>query len=201
VDGLDGAAPTAAIDVRTGVALSDVDPSDVARTHAAEPAASEAGADQTAEFEPREDAAPPAEAAAAAKPTPTPLPGPAPVSTDLPERADQPRKTATEAKPAPIEIPPQALAAVDAAISRFRDPKEEHWRTRWANSMSVVAAEYTAGMANMTPAQRKDAAMRASALTSCANDLLSGAELPPVILLRSPSPIPCAPKGITGRGP
>jgi hypothetical protein len=51
---------------------------------------------------------------------------------------------------------------------------EEQYRAMWARSMTVVAAEYTAGMQNLPPAQRKLAAERAAALTSSAAALVSG---------------------------
>ena len=44
----------------------------------------------------------------------------------------------------------------------------------WADAMTDVAAEFTAGMADLSPAERQEASHRAALLTSCANQLLSG---------------------------
>jgi hypothetical protein len=44
----------------------------------------------------------------------------------------------------------------------------------WATAMAEVAGEYTTDLPNLLPAERKVASLRASALSSCANELLSG---------------------------
>jgi hypothetical protein len=44
--------------------------------------------------------------------------------------------------------------------------------------MSLVADEFTASLPNLSPGERKIASIRAAALSSCANHLLSGAAPP-----------------------
>jgi hypothetical protein len=73
----------------------------------------------------------------------------------------------------PIQLAQQTQRTVVHADPPARSP-EEQYRAMWARSMTVVAAEYTAGMQNLPPAQRKLAAERAAALTSSAAALVSG---------------------------
>jgi hypothetical protein len=55
---------------------------------------------------------------------------------------------------------------------------EQQWQGIWAAAMADVAAEYTADIPNLSPKQRRAASLRAAALTSCANDLLTGNHAP-----------------------
>jgi hypothetical protein len=51
-------------------------------------------------------------------------------------------------------------------------------RTEWAAAMSDVAGEYTASLIHLPAEERKIASLRAAALSSCANQLLTG-DAPP----------------------
>jgi hypothetical protein len=44
----------------------------------------------------------------------------------------------------------------------------------WGAAMNDVAAEYTAGLASLSPAERHAARVRANVLSNCANELMSG---------------------------
>ena len=68
-------------------------------------------------------------------------------------------------QPAPQPTPAQPLT-------------EQQCHAIWAASMAEVAAEYTASLASLPPRERKHASMRAAALSSTANALLSGT-IPP----------------------
>jgi hypothetical protein len=50
----------------------------------------------------------------------------------------------------------------------------------WASAMTEVASEFTTDLENLPPAERKLASRRAAALSSCANQLLSG-DVPPAL--------------------
>ncbi|MDR3532582.1 MAG: hypothetical protein P4L90_18765 [Rhodopila sp.] len=71
--------------------------------------------------------------------------------------------------PAPIAAPPAAAPTAAAPMTA-----ERQRQARWAAAMTDVAAEYTADIPNLPPMERKAATIRAAALSSCANDLLSG---------------------------
>jgi hypothetical protein len=58
------------------------------------------------------------------------------------------------------------------------DITEQRRQAMWAAAMTDVAGEFTASLHNLPPAERKMASMRAAALSSSANALLSGA-VPP----------------------
>lgn len=51
---------------------------------------------------------------------------------------------------------------------------DQQRQAAWASAMSDVANEFTAGLSNLPPVERKLASLRAAALSSCANQLLSG---------------------------
>jgi hypothetical protein len=53
-------------------------------------------------------------------------------------------------------------------------PADQQRQAAWASAMSDVADEFTAGLSNLPPVERKLASFRAAALSSCANQLLSG---------------------------
>ncbi|MEA2736916.1 MAG: hypothetical protein QOH05_223, partial [Acetobacteraceae bacterium] len=48
----------------------------------------------------------------------------------------------------------------------------------WASAMTDVAAEYTTNLVNLPPAERRLASHRATVLSTCATDLLSGSVSP-----------------------
>jgi hypothetical protein len=83
----------------------------------------------------------------------------------------------TEAPPiAHPAIPAQTLAAPQTIAAPMT--AEQQWRSMWASAAVDVAAEFTADLPNLPPAERKAATMRAAALSSSANQLLSGAVAP-----------------------
>jgi hypothetical protein len=55
---------------------------------------------------------------------------------------------------------------------------EPRRQATWAAAMSQVADEFTASLPHLSPGERKIASIRASALSSCANHLLSGGTAP-----------------------
>jgi hypothetical protein len=56
--------------------------------------------------------------------------------------------------------------------------RDQQRQAAWAAAAAHVAAEYTADLPNMPPAERRAATIRAAALSSCAHDLLSDAATP-----------------------
>ena len=97
-------------------------------------------------------------------------PKPAPTATP-------PASTPKAATPEPA--PPQPAPSQPA---KPPTPEETASRTAWATAMSDVAREFTDGLANLPPVERRQATMRATALNSVAQHLLSNAPLPPSIL-------------------
>jgi hypothetical protein len=77
--------------------------------------------------------------------------------------------TEPPATPAPIPTPAPAAAP---------EMTEQQWHAMWASAMTDVAGEFTADLRNLPPAERRLASLRAAALSSCANQLISG-EVPP----------------------
>jgi hypothetical protein len=91
--------------------------------------------------------------------------------------ADPPAKPATIVAPAapspqPTVLPPQPA-------SKPRQPAAN--QAVWADAMVGIAGEITAGLANLPPPQRRDASIRAAALSSAASHLLTG---------KTPDPLP-----------
>lgn len=100
----------------------------------------------------------------------------------------------TRRDPEPVDL--QAEAAVLSSVADTHDRVQEA-KTRlqtpdptppadadqqrqaaWASAMSNLAHEFTANLPNLPPVERKLVSLRAAALSSCANQLLSG-EVPP----------------------
>jgi hypothetical protein len=77
----------------------------------------------------------------------------------------------TETSPAARPLTPAQTAASPLTAEQQR-------QAIWASAAAFVAAEFTADLPNLPPAERKVATMRAAALSSCANHLLSGAVEP-----------------------
>jgi hypothetical protein len=72
-----------------------------------------------------------------------------------------------DSRPAPARIEaPTSVASVAAA--------ERQVQAMWASAMTEVAGEFTASLPHLPPAARKMATVRAAALSSSANALLSG---------------------------
>jgi hypothetical protein len=111
----------------------------------------------------------------AAEPVQASIPQP-PIATQPPIAAQppiipQPRSTAPVITPAPTGP---------------LTPAEQQKQMIWANSMLEVAGEFTASLPNLPPSQRQAASVRAAALTSTANALMSGQRLPPQAPLAIP---------------
>lgn len=108
------------------------------------------------------------EAKARTQPEPPPAkPEPAPpAATATP--AQQPVPAARTAAPQP---PPSAATTPTSAAQR---------RTAWADAMIVVAAECTAGLDTLPPAERAKELLRIQALSQAATDLASGTPPPPL---------------------
>lgn len=79
------------------------------------------------------------------------------------------------AKPQTIPAPPIAAAAPLIATA---SPSDRELQAVWAAAMARVATRYTADLPNLPPAARREASIRANALSSCAHDLLVGNVVP-----------------------
>ncbi|MDR3528940.1 MAG: hypothetical protein P4L90_00070, partial [Rhodopila sp.] len=88
----------------------------------------------------------------------------------------QARMSAAEPPADPAPAPAEAASPVTAAPMTAAQRNQAMWATAMAN----VAEKYTAGLAHLPPAERKAASIRAAALTSTANALLSGTGAPPL---------------------
>jgi hypothetical protein len=73
--------------------------------------------------------------------------------------------------PAPVPAP----APTPAPVLTLQDKQIQ---AAWASAMTDVAGEFTASIAHLPPAERKEASRRAALLSGCANELLSG-NVPP----------------------
>jgi hypothetical protein len=105
-----------------------------------------------------------------------PLPA-APHSTAQQSKA-QPSPAQPSATPQPAEPAQTATrqtAASQAATQATLTP-EQRTTAMWAAAMADIAGEYAAEMATLPPAQRKAATLRANALSTTANALLTGAQ-------------------------
>lgn len=113
---------------------------------------------------------------AARQPQAAPEPEPEPVCTeaetallsslaDTQKRAAEAQARLYPAKPAPVAAPALPTLSV----------QDQQRQAEWAAAMADVAAEFTAGLVNLPPSERKEASHRATLLNTCANELLSGA--------------------------
>jgi hypothetical protein len=73
---------------------------------------------------------------------------------------------APEPAPVPIPSPPPGNPALPVT--------EQRRQTSWAPAMSTVASELAGSLPHLSPGERKLTSLRAAALSSCANQLLSG---------------------------
>ena len=111
-------------------------------------------------------------------------------STPAPEAASvsQPSgKTCSPLEPEPTrsqpatEAPKPLAASIPAALQtpppapEIGSITDRQRQAMWAAAMTTVAKEYTASLPHLPPAERKAASFRATALSSCATQLLSGA--------------------------
>ncbi len=99
---------------------------------------------------------------------PQPDPGPTPTPT-APTAAPAPAPTPAAQSP----TPPASATAPMLATASLRN------QAAWAAAMADVAAELTSGIANLPPLERRAAPLRAAALTTTANSLLSEINTPP----------------------
>ena len=84
--------------------------------------------------------------------------------------------TQPAATPVPVQPPPSAPAMPITA--------DQQRRAAWASAFTEVAAECTAEIPHLPPAQQKVASIRAAALNSSATSLLCGVDLAPFALNR-----------------
>jgi hypothetical protein len=122
----------------------------------------------------------PASASAqAAAPAPAGPAKPATPPAALAAVVPAPSKPAAPAAVVPAQAKPAALAAPkqDLQPPRMADPRD---KLAWADAMTVVAEEMTAGISALPPAYRKQELMRARLLSSAASDvtLLATGALP-----------------------
>jgi len=73
--------------------------------------------------------------------------------------------------PAPAPVPPSPAAARTAAVPL---------QAAWADAMTAVAAEFTAGLNDLSPGERWKEMARINALTTAAGELSSSAPPPPL---------------------
>ncbi len=83
-----------------------------------------------------------------------------------------------DAEPAVVVTP--ASAPVPPSAAPTARTSAELRRCAWANAMTVVAEEFTAGLKDLAPGERWKEMARIEALTIAADNLASGASLPPV---------------------
>jgi len=120
---------------------------------------------------------------------------------------EQSRRDPQTATPDPADLQDEARVLSSVADTRKRvqdanarlqtpnprppaepDADQRH-QAIWASAMSRVADEFTASLPQLSPGERKVASIRAAALSSCANHLLSGAPTSDdVVLLTRPKP-------------
>jgi hypothetical protein len=82
------------------------------------------------------------------------------------ETQTRPQTPTPSPEPTPTPTPPTSTQQANQAI--------------WAAAMTQVASEFAADLPHLPQAERKMATLRAAALSSCANNLLSGA-IPPTL--------------------
>lgn len=83
-------------------------------------------------------------------------------------------------EPPPIALMPPAGPASAAPTQGNAPISPREWQVRLASAMSDVAAEFTANVANLPPAQREMASRRAALLGSAATDVILGNIPPPM---------------------
>ena len=114
---------------------------------------------------------PPTQTQAPAVPPPSAVPPASPIS---PPSAIPP----PSAVPPPSAIPPASPISPPSAASE-PTPADRERHAIWGAAAARVAQEYTASLPFLSPVERKNATIRAAALSSCANQLLAGNGPPP----------------------
>ena len=81
--------------------------------------------------------------------------------------------------PAPVQTRPVPVSAVTPAptVAAASTAADDERKSAWAAAFSTVAAEYIADLPNLPPLERRQATLRAAALNSSANTLLSGQDM------------------------
>ena len=95
------------------------------------------------------------------------------LGTARPAAAPRPEPVATE-PPAAQPAPPGA----EAAAARAEPGNDHAYRKMWATAMAEVAAEETAALDTLPPAEREDMSMRIAALNIAVSQLMSGDTAP-----------------------
>ena len=110
-----------------------------------------------------------------------PQPPAPPPTVAIPTAAIPPVATPTVATPAvatPAAATPTAAAPIAAPATGIPDLTDAQKQALWAAAMSDEAAGMTANLAHLPPSERKQASLRAAALSTVANQLLTG-QVPP----------------------
>jgi hypothetical protein len=97
--------------------------------------------------------------------------------------AAEPRPNAAPApaaEPAAVAAPAPVLPAAVTPAPRTAAAQR---RAAWANAMTVVAEEFTAGLKDLAPEERRKEMARITALTTTAGDLVSRTASPPAAAL------------------
>jgi hypothetical protein len=84
-------------------------------------------------------------------------------------------ETKTRVAAAQARLHPVAPAPTPVPVLTLQDKQIQ---AAWASAMTDVAGEFTASIAHLPQAERKEASRRAALLSGCANELLSG-NVPP----------------------
>ncbi|PPQ38288.1 hypothetical protein CCS01_02350, partial [Rhodopila globiformis] len=115
-----------------------------------------------------------------------PTASPTAAPTASPTAAPTVARTGVPTAPAPQHR--TTLARPAAPASQFPAPAPQHvdpankqlWRTIWADAMAEVAAEFTAGLDSLPPAERADELVRIQSLTEAARLLSAGPQAGPL---------------------
>ena len=108
------------------------------------------------------------------QPTPAPLPQAAPESRDSPPTMKAALAAIEAESKRRIAQADTALKATGAPMPPATSSENERHRSTWCSAMADVAGEFTAELANLSPAERRAAGMRLAALNSTANTLARG---------------------------
>ncbi len=102
----------------------------------------------------------------------------------------QPPQPRTPAPAAPARMAGQPASARPSAPAARVPMTEQQRKTAWAGAMTEVAADMTAGLNGLPPAERVADMMRIEALTRTATALASGTALPPYLAASSVAAAP-----------
>jgi hypothetical protein len=138
----------------------------------------------TGERQPAPPAAPTAEAITAPATVFAPIPKHASptVAAAIDAMAADAQRRIDEAEAA-LKVPTQRPTTTPRHVSMTED---EARRAAWSNAMADVAGEVAAEIAFLPPSERRAAGIRAAALASAANHLLTGGPTPSPLILKTP---------------